>query len=204
MHSNGRTVLSHQSVVLERFSSFFLMLCTLTTRLVRVLFMYSKCPLKDAEFVMIEEFPLKDEENVSDERTLFLNNVVVNMRTKDIFFEHKGFRYVFEDGRFVCHDFGVSGMSFSEIHNKAKREEEREDRRRKFGPNILKVPVPTWLELLVDEVFSPFYMFQVFSCVIWILQRYYIYSACIFILASGAVTFRFVAVVVSSSFLLIF
>ncbi|KAM3872209.1 polyamine-transporting ATPase 13A2 [Diretmus argenteus] len=60
---------------------------------------------------------------------------------------------------------------------------EQSSRRRVFGPNIIDVPVKSYLRLLVEEVLNPFYMFQVFSITLWMVDRYYYYATCIFIIS---------------------
>lgn len=76
----------------------------------------------------------------------------------------KGLRYVFEErsARFVCHDFPVEQSTFAHIHDLAAvGEKERDVRQRLFGSNVMLVPVPSYLELVVDELLHPFYVFQV-------------------------------------------
>uniref|UniRef100_A0A7M4FIL2 Polyamine-transporting ATPase 13A2 n=1 Tax=Crocodylus porosus TaxID=8502 RepID=A0A7M4FIL2_CROPO len=57
-------------------------------------------------------------------------------------------------------------------------------RRKIYGPNLINVPVKSYLRLLVDEVLNPFYIFQIFSIVLWISDTYYYYAACIFIISA--------------------
>jgi magnesium-transporting ATPase (P-type) len=37
---------------------------------------------------------------------------------------------------------------------------------------------------LVDEILHPFYIFQVFSIVLWLAEHYYYYAACIFLIST--------------------
>jgi magnesium-transporting ATPase (P-type) len=52
--------------------------------------------------------------------------------------------------------------------------------------------MPTVVELLVDELLHPFYIFQIVSVTIWILQFYFIYATAIFVLATAALIFSVV------------
>uniref|UniRef100_A0A8B9MQX3 ATPase cation transporting 13A2 n=1 Tax=Accipiter nisus TaxID=211598 RepID=A0A8B9MQX3_9AVES len=57
-------------------------------------------------------------------------------------------------------------------------------RRKIYGPNLIKVPVKSYARLLVEEVLNPFYIFQVFSIVLWVCDAYYYYAACIFLIST--------------------
>lgn len=57
------------------------------------------------------------------------------------------------------------------------------DRVNVFGPNVIDINEKTTVQLLVDEVLHPFYIFQVFSIVLWAFDQYYYYAACIFVIS---------------------
>ncbi|NWI89996.1 AT132 ATPase, partial [Pitta sordida] len=57
-------------------------------------------------------------------------------------------------------------------------------RRKIYGPNLIEVPVKSYGRLLVEEVLNPFYIFQVFSIVLWVCDAYYYYAACIFLIST--------------------
>jgi cation-transporting ATPase 13A2 len=61
--------------------------------------------------------------------------------------------------------------------------EEKEYREQVFGKNLIDIEEKTTTQLLIDEVFHPFYIFQVASLVLWSLDEYYYYAACIFIIS---------------------
>lgn len=56
-----------------------------------------------------------------------------------------------------------------------------------FGNNLIDIEQKSVGQLLVDEVLHPFYMFQVASLVLWSLDSYYYYAACIFIMSVGSI-----------------
>ncbi|XP_054464832.1 cation-transporting ATPase 13A2 [Anoplopoma fimbria] len=56
-------------------------------------------------------------------------------------------------------------------------------RRRMYGPNLIDVPVKPYIQLLFEEVLNPFYVFQVFSITLWMVDHYYLYAICIFIIS---------------------
>lgn len=60
--------------------------------------------------------------------------------------------------------------------------------RRRFGRNLTNVIVEPWLRILVEEVFQPFYVFQLFSCILWLFESYFYFSGVIFVLAVASIT----------------
>ncbi|PKS05222.1 hypothetical protein jhhlp_008593 [Lomentospora prolificans] len=66
--------------------------------------------------------------------------------------------------------------------------EERSIRETVFGLNVIDIEQKSIPKLLVDEVFHPFYVFQIASLVLWSLDEYYYYAACIFLMSIGSIT----------------
>ncbi|XP_029012526.1 cation-transporting ATPase 13A2 isoform X2 [Betta splendens] len=60
---------------------------------------------------------------------------------------------------------------------------EQDVRKRIYGPNLIDVPVKPYITLLFEEVLNPFYVFQIFSITLWIIDHYYYYAICIFIIS---------------------
>ncbi|XP_053308201.1 polyamine-transporting ATPase 13A2 [Spea bombifrons] len=56
-------------------------------------------------------------------------------------------------------------------------------RKQIYGPNEINVPVKSYGRLLIDEVLNPFYIFQVFSVILWMCDYYYYYAGCIIFIA---------------------
>uniref|UniRef100_H2SUA7 ATPase cation transporting 13A2 n=1 Tax=Takifugu rubripes TaxID=31033 RepID=H2SUA7_TAKRU len=52
-----------------------------------------------------------------------------------------------------------------------------------YGPNLIDVPVKSCASLLFEEVLNPFYIFQLCSITLWIIDNYYIYAACILVIS---------------------
>nr|CAG4710839.1 unnamed protein product [Naegleria fowleri] len=53
-----------------------------------------------------------------------------------------------------------------------------------FGRNVIETPVKPILSLAMDEIFHPFYIFQIFSVCIWCLVEYYIYAIAIAVIST--------------------
>ncbi|KAI5862835.1 hypothetical protein GGS23DRAFT_605367 [Durotheca rogersii] len=65
--------------------------------------------------------------------------------------------------------------------------EEKEHREHVFGTNLINIEQKSIYQLLVDEVFHPFYVFQIASLVLWSLDEYYYYAVCIFVMSAGSI-----------------
>ncbi|KAF3031926.1 hypothetical protein E8E12_001710 [Didymella heteroderae] len=61
--------------------------------------------------------------------------------------------------------------------------EERAYRELVFGKNQIDIAEKSLAQLLVDEVFHPFYVFQIASLFLWSVDEYYYYAAAIFLIS---------------------
>ncbi|MDP2435708.1 MAG: HAD-IC family P-type ATPase [archaeon] len=52
-----------------------------------------------------------------------------------------------------------------------------------FGANFIKIPLPSVGSLLLKEILHPFYIFQIVSIVLWLLEDYWGYAVVIFVAA---------------------
>ncbi|CAG8392173.1 unnamed protein product [Penicillium salamii] len=61
--------------------------------------------------------------------------------------------------------------------------DERDSREQLFERNAIEINQKTIPQLLVDEAFHPFYIFQIASLVLWSMDEYYYYAVCIFLIS---------------------
>ena len=66
--------------------------------------------------------------------------------------------------------------------------DKRHKREQVFGKNLIDTQQKSIPQLLVDEAFHPFYVFQVASLILWSLDEYYYYAACIFLISVISIT----------------
>ena len=66
--------------------------------------------------------------------------------------------------------------------------EEHHRREQVFGRNIIEIEQKSILQLLIDEAFHPFYVFQLASLILWSLDEYYYYAVCIFLISLVSIT----------------
>ncbi|KAJ5953419.1 hypothetical protein N7454_000315 [Penicillium verhagenii] len=65
--------------------------------------------------------------------------------------------------------------------------DERDSREQIFGQNVIDIQQKTVTQLLLDEAFHPFYMFQVASLILWSMDEYYYYAVCIFLISAFSI-----------------
>ncbi|GAM26091.1 hypothetical protein SAMD00019534_092660 [Acytostelium subglobosum LB1] len=53
-----------------------------------------------------------------------------------------------------------------------------------FGNNFIDIPLRSIPRLLMEEVLHPFFIFQLYSVILWMNEQYYYYAAAIFLIAS--------------------
>ncbi|CAM6100809.1 unnamed protein product [Calypogeia fissa] len=114
------------------------------------------------------------------------------------------FWYNHQNGSWTRRDFNTN-LTYGELHSIAsncalkeighdpeenKRSDSRERRNLVYGPNELIVKVPDFWQLLVSEVFKPFFLFQVFSIIFWICSSYEIYAYVILTLTTITILYN--------------
>ncbi|KAK6350682.1 hypothetical protein TWF718_003867 [Orbilia javanica] len=57
-----------------------------------------------------------------------------------------------------------------------------------FGPNVIDIEEKSTMNLFLDEVFHPFYVFQIASIILWSMDEYYYYASCIFLISIVSIT----------------
>eukprot|EP00127_Corallochytrium_limacisporum_P000658 Clim_evm57s22 gene=Clim_evmTU57s22 len=100
--------------------------------------------------------------------------------------EHKYVRYVYHPYRdqFLPAEAFEKKLTKRAMVNKALKEESVKLRALSFvvhGHNETVVDVPSYGHLLVTEVLHPFYIFQIASIVLWVVEEYYYYAVVIFV-----------------------
>ncbi|XP_035757810.1 polyamine-transporting ATPase 13A2 isoform X2 [Egretta garzetta] len=100
----------------------------------------------------------------------------------------EGVRYIWIERRQAYCKVSVldEGWTCADLHlsQAGLDQQDLSTRRKIYGPNVIEVPVKSYARLLVEEVLNPFYIFQVFSIVLWVCDAYYYYAACIFLIST--------------------
>ncbi|XP_059383849.1 polyamine-transporting ATPase 13A2-like [Carassius carassius] len=103
------------------------------------------------------------------------------------YYVFEGMRYIWiaRKGAFCKASILNEGWTCADLHDRQQglSKADQSTRKQIFGANIIDVPVKSYLQLLFEEVLNPFYIFQVFSIILWMSDRYYYYAACILIIS---------------------
>ncbi|XP_008285779.1 probable cation-transporting ATPase 13A3 [Stegastes partitus] len=76
-------------------------------------------------------------------------------------------------------DLQVSCSTLHSEHSVGLTRNQQEYRKLFFGVNEIAVKVPSVFKLLIKEVLNPFYIFQLFSVILWSADEYYYYAVAI-------------------------
>ncbi|XP_032388414.1 probable cation-transporting ATPase 13A3 isoform X4 [Etheostoma spectabile] len=101
------------------------------------------------------------------------------------YFTHHSTKYYWNDvmQNFELHkgleDVKMSCASIHSAHSSGLSKTLQDYRRLFFGENEIAVRVPSIFKLLIKEVLNPFYIFQLFSVVLWSAEDYYYYATAI-------------------------
>lgn len=104
------------------------------------------------------------------------------------YFTHHSVKYFWND---TLHNFdflkgldeGVSCTSIYEKHSAGLTKGMHAYRKLLYGVNEISVKVPSVFKLLIKEVLNPFYIFQLFSVVLWCTDEYYYYALAIVVMS---------------------
>ncbi|XP_072101039.1 polyamine-transporting ATPase 13A2 isoform X1 [Mobula birostris] len=103
------------------------------------------------------------------------------------YYTFEGLRYIWIDkkGRFCKLSDLDESLTCEDIHKQQKglSRHYQNKKRQVYGPNVIEVLVKSYFTLLVEEVLNPFYIFQIFSIVLWVTEEYYYYAACILLIS---------------------
>ncbi|CAG5864327.1 unnamed protein product [Menidia menidia] len=76
-------------------------------------------------------------------------------------------------------DLQISCSTLHAEHGAGLTRNQQEYRKLFFGVNEISVKVPSVFKLLIKEVLNPFYIFQLFSVILWSADEYYYYAVAI-------------------------
>ncbi|XP_067826649.1 cation-transporting ATPase 13A2 isoform X2 [Heptranchias perlo] len=99
------------------------------------------------------------------------------------YYTFEGSRYIWIENRLSFCSLSVleEALTCGDIHRlqRGLSRHHQNAKRRVYGPNVIDVPVKSYFALLIEEVLNPFYIFQIFSIILWITETYYYYAGCI-------------------------
>ncbi|XP_028179120.1 probable cation-transporting ATPase 13A3 [Ostrinia furnacalis] len=146
---------------------------------------YIKCSLKTAEYICVTDadglFKIEEVKEID----LNLSNQKDN-KLRFFIYQHTRFIWMHEQGTFINVLALNEKLTLSLLMEGANGINKRQQNEliKLYGTNSVEVEVKSYWTLFVDEVFNPFYLFQVFSIILWSLDEYYQYASCVFLLST--------------------
>ncbi|GFN76982.1 cation-transporting ATPase, partial [Plakobranchus ocellatus] len=108
------------------------------------------------------------------------------------YFDFQKTRYVWDHARRTYRKLEdlSTGTTCLTIHEQFQgmSDERRMARLRLYGYNSMEIDVPSYWNLFIKEVLNPFYIFQIASIILWSLDNYFYYAACIFLISAISIT----------------
>ncbi|ORY01301.1 putative Ca2+ pump [Basidiobolus meristosporus CBS 931.73] len=156
-------------------------------------FVAVSCRIRDAEWIVVEN-QWKQTDFVDVHRSVFGNDGLAQKESEATSLDeliHIDYRYI----RFLYHPinnrFEPIGYWKDRqwIENPTQirygiEDIHREERKTVFGANLVDIEEKSAVRLLIEEVLHPFYIFQVFSIILWCFDYYYYYAASIFVIST--------------------
>ncbi|KAL6713089.1 hypothetical protein ACLMJK_009210 [Lecanora helva] len=107
------------------------------------------------------------------------------------FLDYRYIRFYFHPARdkfVLCSDWKAPNWTNVKSVRNGLDSDERQRRLQVFGVNQIDIEQKSIPQLLVDEAFHPFYIFQIASLILWSLDEYYYYAICIFLISVISIT----------------
>ncbi|XP_069105688.1 polyamine-transporting ATPase 13A3-like [Argopecten irradians] len=108
------------------------------------------------------------------------------------YFDHQHLRYIWEQD--VRSFVQLQDLSYntkcSTLQESFQGLTQREQAQKRviYEDNLIDVEVKSYWRLFIEEVMNPFYIFQIFSIILWLMDNYYYYAACIFLISLISIT----------------
>ena len=119
--------------------------------------------------------PLDKSNSVAKMIKIQLINKYIQIR----FFIYRQIRYIW-NGKLFCSSVFQINLPFEEIHSKYSEgltEKSFKEQFELYGENLMKVPIKSYLFLILNELTNPFYVFQIIGTTFWIIGiQYYWYK----------------------------
>ncbi|KAF9913042.1 hypothetical protein EC991_005910 [Linnemannia zychae] len=176
-----------------------------------IAFVAQKCEMNHAEFIVVQNewgqlamesvftkyyggpidsvFSPEQMEKTEDDESY--NETVITGTLHDMrYFDYQYIRFIFNpSAQAFMQNSQWKDPDWSNAANceRGIGRETHQERTMVFGHNLIDVQEKTIGQLLVQEVLHPFYVFQVFSMILWFADDYYYYAACIFVISTVSV-----------------
>ncbi|KAM9989578.1 hypothetical protein ACTFIY_005636 [Dictyostelium cf. discoideum] len=149
---------------------------------------FKECKLNDANYVYVKAKDKKYE--LSQVKHVLIGKKDLEFsesEKKDKYIEFKFTRLFYN----VEKDLFIRPISNTDYHRSKINElvktglsmNKYQEGRDLFGPNLISVPLKSIPSLLLDEILHPFFIFQIYSIILWCTEDYYVYAGAILFIA---------------------
>ena len=142
----------------------------------------------DDEVIVVEKKVINFPEIKEEEKSIIKKfNLNINYKEKRaVMFEYKLFDYIYitEKEEFTSIDYKIKDKQkkIIEEYSSGLNPKEIELMKSLFGPCDIDIRVNSVGKILLDELTDPFYLFQVYSIILWYCTNYYYYASVIVVL----------------------
>ncbi|CAG9322754.1 ATP13A1 [Blepharisma stoltei] len=147
-------------------SQLLLYLFTHWSNYIRGLVAFSSTTLEDSTHILIQSKKHKHKHRLWQ---------IVPLNRNPLSFEYFHKKYVFDDsiGQFNKVPYPI-GLTFQEYkESKSLSEELLNKAETKWGGNKMELPIPTFSDLMLEHILAPFFVFQLFCVLLWMLDEYW-------------------------------
>ncbi|KAK4886443.1 hypothetical protein RN001_002714 [Aquatica leii] len=140
---------------------------------------YDKSSLKNADIVLLKDDQGKFQLIPIERRLAFIPHLG-HIDIRYFYYQHT--QYVYHQVyNFIPLDVFVPPNSLQDIleYSNGLTSTEYKNLLDLYGSNNISIEVKSYWSLFIEEVFNPFYIFQIFSVILWCLDEYVIYAGCV-------------------------
>ncbi|CAE7519104.1 PDR2 [Symbiodinium sp. CCMP2592] len=119
--------------------------------------------------------PLPREGHANDTRVALVP-LIQEDGQKSISYLKKKFVYNSTTGKFERLHFEITSPLEFYLGSTGLTAKEVDERKRKYGENIYDIPLPDFWELFQEHAVAPFFVFQLFCVLLWLMDEYWYYS----------------------------
>ncbi|CAD8092827.1 unnamed protein product [Paramecium sonneborni] len=155
----------------------------------KLFLLYSQClDITQATHVVITSL-----DNEKELLKVGLKKIWINKSEKQRkYFQYRLYTYFYEDDCFKAIETPFQSLTHEEIiQNYCQGVEQPDEIASLFGYNNTTIPDKGTGKILIDEILTPFYLFQIFSVCLWTIEKYYQYAIVIFLTSVISILVQF-------------
>ncbi|XP_069958111.1 polyamine-transporting ATPase 13A2 isoform X2 [Cherax quadricarinatus] len=144
---------------------------------------HRRCSLLEANKLLLKDtyHQLWEEEVVREEARCDTEAGVDTLGS--IYFTNKKIKYIWDDAtctfvRLRPFDNGATFNTFQQASG-GLGQATAQRRQSLFGENFMRIEILSIWQLLVQQAYNPFYIFQAYAVVLWMAQHYFLFAGCI-------------------------